>query len=68
MKVQSIDFGALITKLKMNLIKMQEYLEEQEFILIPKLIDCIQTLIPCRSQVFSNIECTKCQICLQKEF
>ena len=54
MKVQSIDFGAMLTKLTTNLSKIQEYLEDHDFFVVPKFVDSIYTLVPCRSKVYSD--------------
>lgn len=63
MKVISVDFHELIRRFTVNLLKIQEYLEEQRFYLSPQLKDCFNTIIPCKSKVLYGIKCDKCKVC-----
>lgn len=67
MKVQTIDYQALLLKMQHNLIKIQEFLEEQDFHIVPALIDSFYSLIPCKSKVFIGKNCNSCSICLQRK-
>lgn len=55
MKVISVDFHELVRKFTVNLLKIQEYLEDQRFYLSPKLKDCFTTIIPCKSKVIYGV-------------
>lgn len=67
MKVSSIDFNELMKKFTVNLIKMQEYLEDQKLYLSPRIKDCINSLVPCKSNVLYGADCKKCKICSNRE-
>lgn len=49
-----------------NLMKIQEFLEEQDFHIVPALTDSFYSLIPCKSKVFIGKNCENCTICFQK--
>lgn len=67
MKMTSIDFHDLVRRFTINLIKIQEYLEDQKLYLSPKLKDCFSTIIPCKSKVIYGNKCDKCKTCNAKE-